>query len=54
MFQLIDSYGQLSRYHEKYKARLTAKNLLSIKQLLDVQMNLLKTLGGKSNDTKYS
>ncbi|CAF0786179.1 unnamed protein product [Adineta ricciae] len=47
--QLIDSYGQLSRYHEKYKARLTAKNLLSIKQLLDVQMNLLKTLCAKEN-----
>lgn len=42
--QLIDSYGQLSRYHEKYKARLTAKNLLSIKQILDVQVNLIKTL----------
>ena len=41
---MIDSYGQLSRYHEKYKARLTAKNLLAIKQLLDVQINLIKTL----------
>ena len=42
--QLIDSYGQLSRYHDKYKTRLTAKNLLAIKQLLDVQINLLRTL----------
>jgi len=41
---LIDSYGQLSRYHEKYKARLTAKNLLAIKQLLDVEIKLIKTL----------
>ncbi|UJR22839.1 hypothetical protein I4U23_025869 [Adineta vaga] len=47
--QLIDSYGQLSRYHEKYKARLTAQNLLSIKQLLDVQINLMKTLCSKEN-----
>ncbi|CAF0777180.1 unnamed protein product [Adineta steineri] len=47
--QLIDSYGQLSRYHEKYKARLTAKNLLSIKQLLDVQLNLIKTLCSQEN-----
>ena len=45
--QLIDSYGQLSRYHEKYKTRLTAKNLLAIKQLLDVQINLIKTFSGK-------
>ncbi|CAF4225276.1 unnamed protein product [Rotaria sp. Silwood2] len=47
--QLIDSYGQLSRYHEKYKARLTAKNLLAIKQLLDVQINLIKTLCAQEN-----
>ncbi|CAF3720864.1 unnamed protein product [Rotaria sordida] len=47
--QLIDSYGQLSRYHEKYKARLTAKNLLAIKQLLDVQINLIKTLCSQEN-----
>ncbi|CAF0941820.1 unnamed protein product [Rotaria sordida] len=47
--QLIDSYGQLSRYHEKYKARLTAKNLLAIKQLLDVQINLIKTLCPQEN-----
>ncbi|CAF3347822.1 unnamed protein product [Rotaria socialis] len=47
--QLIDSYGQLSRYHEKYKNRLTAKNLLAIKQLLDVQINLIKTLCSKEN-----
>ncbi|CAF0737627.1 unnamed protein product [Didymodactylos carnosus] len=47
--QLIESYGQLTRYYEKYKNRLTAKNLLSIKQLLDVQLKLIKTLTSQEN-----
>jgi len=44
--QLTAAHSQLSQYREKYKARLKAKNILYIKQLLFILASFIKVLGG--------
>ncbi|XP_062914373.1 ATP-dependent DNA helicase DDX11 isoform X1 [Mobula hypostoma] len=45
--QLCCAHSQLSQYLERYRSRLKAKNLMYIKQILYILVNLLKVLGGK-------
>ncbi|XP_067856041.1 ATP-dependent DNA helicase DDX11 [Heptranchias perlo] len=45
--QLCCAHSQLSQYMERYRTRLTAKNLMYIKQILYILVNLLQVLGGK-------
>ena len=45
--QLTASYSQLSQYLQRYRARLKAKNLMYIRQILFIISNLIKYLGGK-------
>ncbi|XP_038636561.1 ATP-dependent DNA helicase DDX11 [Scyliorhinus canicula] len=45
--QLCCAHSQLSQYMERYRIRLKAKNLLYIKQILYILVNLLQVLGGK-------
>ncbi|CAD5124537.1 DgyrCDS12815 [Dimorphilus gyrociliatus] len=46
--QLIQAHSQLQQYHDKYRSRLKAKNLLYIKQLITILSCLIKALGGKA------
>ncbi|XP_059833719.1 ATP-dependent DNA helicase DDX11 [Hypanus sabinus] len=45
--QLCCAHSQLSQYLERYRSRLKAKNLMYIKQILYILVNLLQVLGGK-------
>ncbi|XP_041072361.1 ATP-dependent DNA helicase DDX11 [Carcharodon carcharias] len=45
--QLCCAHSQLSQYMERYRNRLKAKNLMYIKQILYILVNLLQVLGGK-------
>ncbi|XP_067907179.1 ATP-dependent DNA helicase DDX11 isoform X2 [Heterodontus francisci] len=45
--QLCCAHSQLSQYMERYRSRLKAKNLMYIKQILYILVNLLQVLGGK-------
>ncbi|XP_051886100.1 ATP-dependent DNA helicase DDX11 [Pristis pectinata] len=46
--QLCCAHSQLSQYLERYRSRLKAKNLMYIKQILYILVNLLQVLGGKA------
>uniref|UniRef100_T1J1W5 Helicase ATP-binding domain-containing protein n=1 Tax=Strigamia maritima TaxID=126957 RepID=T1J1W5_STRMM len=46
--QLLKAHSQLLQYQERYKLRLTAKNMLNISQLLVVLVRLIKQLGGEA------
>ncbi|XP_032893656.1 ATP-dependent DNA helicase DDX11 [Amblyraja radiata] len=45
--QLCCAHSQLSQYLERYRSRLKAKNMMYIKQILYILVNLLQVLGGK-------
>uniref|UniRef100_UPI00398E4C92 ATP-dependent DNA helicase DDX11 n=1 Tax=Pristiophorus japonicus TaxID=55135 RepID=UPI00398E4C92 len=45
--QLCCAHSQLSQYMERYRSRLKAKNMMYIKQILYILVNLLQVLGGK-------
>ncbi|XP_071951363.1 ATP-dependent DNA helicase DDX11-like [Antedon mediterranea] len=47
--QFCRAYSQLSQYMEKFKSRLKAKNLMYIKQILQILGRCIKALGGKTN-----
>jgi chromosome transmission fidelity protein 1 len=45
--QLTCAYSQLSQYQERFHARLKAKNLMYIRQLLFILSAFIKVLGGR-------
>ncbi|XP_033095737.1 ATP-dependent DNA helicase DDX11-like [Anneissia japonica] len=51
--QFCRAHSQLSQYMDKFKSRLKAKNLMYIKQILQVLGRCIKALGGKTNIQKY-
>ena len=44
--QLCTAHSQLTQYHRRYGKRLNAKNVLYVKQLLQILSCLIKHLGG--------
>ncbi|XP_033632189.1 ATP-dependent DNA helicase DDX11-like [Asterias rubens] len=47
--QLCRAHSQLSQYMTKYRSRLKAKNLMYIKQILQVLTGWIRILGGKTD-----
>ncbi|XP_038055247.1 ATP-dependent DNA helicase DDX11-like [Patiria miniata] len=47
--QLCRAHSQLSQYMTKYRSRLKAKNLMYIKQILQVLSGWIRCLGGKAD-----
>lgn len=47
--QLCRAHSQLSQYMQKFKSRLLAKNLMYIKQLLQILSSWVRCLGGRTD-----
>ncbi|KAK6975607.1 ATP-dependent RNA helicase DDX11 [Biomphalaria glabrata] len=49
--QIVKAHSQLSQYEKKFKSRLTAKNLMYVRQILFVLSHLAAVLGAKVNSS---
>ncbi|XP_071504230.1 ATP-dependent DNA helicase DDX11-like [Diadema antillarum] len=52
--QLCRAHSQLSQYMQKFKSRLLAKNLMYIKQLLQILSSWVRHLGGRTDSAPDS
>ncbi|XP_030836984.1 ATP-dependent DNA helicase DDX11 isoform X2 [Strongylocentrotus purpuratus] len=52
--QLCRAHSQLSQYMQKFKSRLLAKNLMYIKQLLQILSSWVRQLGGRTDSAPDS
>lgn len=54
LFQMIKAHCQLSQYEKKFVSRLTAKNLMYVRQILFVLSHLIAVLGGESLNIQWT